>query len=70
MGLQGIAMGLLTRSLGWSAEEVEVFLVGLRKELNDKSLHILDHWFVSPSPSTRKLLTQIRNSYVVHGRKP
>ncbi|MCJ1250308.1 hypothetical protein MMC30_007534 [Trapelia coarctata] len=46
MGLQGIAMGLLTRSLGWSAEEVEVFLVGLRKELNDKSLHILDHCYV------------------------
>lgn len=48
MGLQGIAMALLTRSLGWSAAEVEVFLVGLRKELNDKSLHILDHWFVIP----------------------
>ena len=44
-------MGLLTRSLGWSAQEVEVFLVGLRKELNDKSLHILDHWFVSLLPS-------------------
>lgn len=42
-------MGLLTRSLGWSAAEVEVFLVGLRKELNDKSLHVLDHWFVVPS---------------------
>ncbi|MCJ1477623.1 hypothetical protein MMC13_006296 [Lambiella insularis] len=43
MGLQGIAMALLTRVLGWSADEVEVFLIGLRKELKDKSLHVLDH---------------------------
>ena len=43
MGLQGIAMGLFTRILGWTAAEVEVFLVGLRKELKDKSIHILDH---------------------------
>lgn len=73
MGLQGIAMGLLTRSLGWSAAEVEVFLVGLRKELNDKSLHILDHWCVVPIPflRLRSVLTQrSAHSYVVHGRKP
>jgi hypothetical protein len=36
-------MALLTRSMGWTAAEVEVFLVGLRQELNDKSIHILDH---------------------------
>lgn len=74
MGLQGIAMGLLTRSLGWSAAEVEVFLVGLRKELNDKSLHVLDHWFVAlsiPFLCLRNVLTQrSAHSYVVHGRKP
>ena len=43
MGLQGIAMALFTRMHGWSSEEVEVFLVGLRRELRDKSIHILDH---------------------------
>ena len=43
MGLQGIAMALFTRNMGWTPDEVEVFLVGLRKELNDKSTHILDH---------------------------
>ena len=43
MGLQGIAMGLFTRMHGWTSEEVEVFLVGLRRELRDKSIHMLDH---------------------------
>ena len=38
-GLQAIGMGLLTRMLGWSAQEVELFLVGVRKELDDKSVH-------------------------------
>jgi hypothetical protein len=42
-GLQGIVMGLLTRSLGWTATQVEAFLVNLRKELDDKSYHVLDY---------------------------
>lgn len=42
-GLHGIVMALFTRSLGWRPEEVEVFLVELRKQLNDKNHHLLDH---------------------------
>ena len=42
-GLQGIVMGLFTRSLGWTPAEVEVFLVELRKQLDDKSYQLLDH---------------------------
>ena len=42
-GLQGIVMGLFTRSLGWTPSEVEVFLVELRKQLDDKSYQLLDH---------------------------
>jgi len=42
-GLQGIVMGLFTRSLGWTPSEVEVFLVELRKPLDDKSYQLLDH---------------------------
>jgi hypothetical protein len=42
-GLQGIVMGLFTRSLGWTPTEVEVFLVELRKQLDDKSYQLLDH---------------------------
>lgn len=41
-------MGLFTRSLGWSPAAVEVFLVELRKQLDDKSYHLLDHASVFP----------------------
>jgi hypothetical protein len=42
-GLQGIVMGLFTRSLGWTPTEVEIFLVELRKQLDDKNYQLLDH---------------------------
>ena len=38
-GLQGISMALLTRHLGWSKEEVEVYLVDVRKECLNSSMH-------------------------------
>ncbi|MCJ1300456.1 hypothetical protein MMC08_003253 [Hypocenomyce scalaris] len=39
-GLQGISMGLFTRCLGWTAKEVEVFLIGVRKDLDNNQLHL------------------------------
>ncbi|KAF8850351.1 S-adenosyl-L-methionine-dependent methyltransferase [Acephala macrosclerotiorum] len=38
-GLQGIALGPLTRGLKWTPEAVEVFLVDVRKSLMDASTH-------------------------------
>jgi hypothetical protein len=38
-GLQGIAMGTLGRGLKWSNEEIEVYLVGVRKALMDPAIH-------------------------------
>lgn len=38
-GLQGICMAAYTRGLKWSKEEVETFLVGVRKSLMDSSIH-------------------------------
>lgn len=35
----GICMGPLTRGLGWTREEVELYLPGVRKDLNDMSVH-------------------------------
>jgi len=35
----GIAMGPLTRGLGWSPQEVELLLPSVRKDLNDLSIH-------------------------------
>jgi hypothetical protein len=38
-GLQGNSIKPFTKGLGWSVEEVEVFLVDVRKCLMDKSIH-------------------------------
>ncbi|WQF79128.1 Putative S-adenosyl-L-methionine-dependent methyltransferase superfamily [Colletotrichum destructivum] len=38
-GLHGITVGPLTRGLGWSSEEVEVFLIDVRKDLLNTSIH-------------------------------
>lgn len=38
-GLQGISMGPFTRALKWTPEEVELFLVDVRKSLMDASTH-------------------------------
>lgn len=40
-GLHGIAYGLLTRLGGWGPEKVEVFLAGVRREMNDRNVHSL-----------------------------
>ncbi|APA11946.1 hypothetical protein SS1G_05495 [Sclerotinia sclerotiorum 1980 UF-70] len=38
-GLMGISLALFTRVLGWSVEELEVFLVDVRKDMKDTSIH-------------------------------
>lgn len=38
-GLQGISMGPFTRGLKWTPEEVEVYLIGVRKALMNSSVH-------------------------------
>jgi len=40
-GLGGIATALLTRFGGWSKPQIEVFLAGVRREANDRNVHIL-----------------------------
>ncbi|KAJ4177158.1 hypothetical protein NW755_014015 [Fusarium falciforme] len=37
--LQGLSMALFTRHLGWTPEEVGVFLVDVRKDLDNPSIH-------------------------------
>lgn len=39
-GLQGLSMALFTRGLNWSAEELEVFLTGVRKDMKDRKIHV------------------------------
>ena len=38
-GLQGFTMAPFTRGLGWSPQEVEVFLVDVRKDLKNRKIH-------------------------------
>jgi hypothetical protein len=38
-GVQGISMQLFTKMLGWSPEEVELFLVDVRKDLKNRDIH-------------------------------
>lgn len=38
-GLQGNSMKPFTKGLGWSVEEVEVFLIDVRKSLMDRTIH-------------------------------
>ncbi|KAF6816948.1 methyltransferase domain-containing protein [Colletotrichum sojae] len=38
-GLSGLSLALFTRALGWSPEQLEVFLVDARKDMRDRSIH-------------------------------
>ncbi|GKT40041.1 putative methyltransferase tdiE [Colletotrichum spaethianum] len=38
-GLEGFTMAPFTRGLGWTREEVDVFLIDVRKDLKDRSIH-------------------------------
>jgi hypothetical protein len=38
-GLESFSMALFTRVLNWSKEEVDVFLVSVRKEMKDPKIH-------------------------------
>ncbi|KAL8783544.1 MAG: hypothetical protein Q9213_004534 [Squamulea squamosa] len=38
-GLEGVSLGLLTRGLGWRAEEVKVLIAKCRPELKDRGIH-------------------------------
>ncbi|OBT51722.1 hypothetical protein VE04_07555 [Pseudogymnoascus sp. 24MN13] len=37
--LEGMTMRVFQKALGWTPEEVSVFLVGVRKEIRDRSIH-------------------------------
>jgi hypothetical protein len=44
-GLHAMTMALFTRALGWSPEEVEIFLVEVRKEVANRKTHV--YWPLS-----------------------
>lgn len=73
--LSGLSIALFTHGLGWSVEELEVFLADVRKDLKNSKIH---SYMPMSAPPIYPLgsfflfvyvLTCFR-SYVVVGRKP
>jgi hypothetical protein len=48
--LNGLSMALFTRCLGWTPEEVNVFLVDVRKDLNNPKIHAYWSMYFLPPP--------------------
>ncbi|KUJ11875.1 S-adenosyl-L-methionine-dependent methyltransferase [Mollisia scopiformis] len=46
VGLGGFSMGYFSRVLGWSKNEIEVYLVNTRKSISDRSVHAYHKVFV------------------------
>ena len=42
-GFEGVSIGLMTRGLGWKAEEVKVLMAQIRPELKSRSIHSYQH---------------------------
>ena len=70
-GLGSLSMMLFTRALKWSPEEVELFLMDVRKDVKDSKIHSYYNLLVciSIGQGFHVLLTALL-SYVVFGRKP
>ncbi|KAJ0281414.1 hypothetical protein COL940_005698 [Colletotrichum noveboracense] len=44
-GIEGWVMAPFTRALGWKKEEVQVLLIDVRKEFNDRNIHAYWSWY-------------------------
>ncbi|QGI71003.1 hypothetical protein CEK26_003338 [Fusarium fujikuroi] len=53
-GLEALSMAALTRVLGWTQEEVTIFLAKVRRDLNDRTIHA--YW---PVPAANITDTQL-----------
>lgn len=68
-GVEGFTMAAFTRIHNWTKEEVQAFLVDVRKDLKDKSIH--GYWTVLvTSCSWNSYELTSNDSYNIHGRKP
>jgi len=45
-GMQGLTVMLWTRCLGWTAAEVELFLMDVRNEVKNRKIHCYYHFYV------------------------
>lgn len=61
--LEGLSMALFTRCLGWTPEEVSLFLVDARKDLNNPKVHA--YWSMY-SPLSHFLIEYANDRIVVY----
>lgn len=47
-GLQGFSLAYFSRVLGWTKEEIEVYLVKVRQAIADRSVHAYHKMYVDP----------------------
>ena len=45
-GLQGFTIKLWTKYLGWSCDQLEIFLATVRRDLSNRKIHAYLHLFV------------------------
>jgi hypothetical protein len=61
LGLDGMSFRPLCRGLGWSKEQVKVYLVDIRKSIMDSSVQIISHT-ISPMGKNRWKVRKDENS--------
>lgn len=44
--LEAYSLALFTRVLGWTVPRIQLLLVGVRKDLMDRSLHLYARYYV------------------------
>lgn len=57
--IEALTMAPFTRGLGWSREQVEVFLIDLRKDWNDPKIHAYWPMYASSSYLQFRVLTYL-----------
>jgi len=67
-GLEGFSLALFTRILGWQAEEVQAFLVGVREDVKNRQIHNYYNMWVTLDYSIKA--NSDFPSHIVYGQKP
>ena len=67
-GLEGFTWRLFMGVLGWSKEEIEILLAGVRRDMQDKKIHTYWRGEVLIKERLGNRLTFCR--YITYGQKP
>jgi hypothetical protein len=68
-GLNGVSMAVLSRAFGWSAKEVEEYLVDVRRDMEDSKFPNIFH-IIGNTNFDKESIHAYFPVFVVYGRKP